>query len=95
MGTLLSTQNKFLNRWIRKYSQFYAVEYVYPHLYFSYVFIFFQLILLLGGIPFLWNLSGDLLGKYGYSGYEVGILAKLSLRFMSELIEYQHTQAFS
>ena len=58
-------------------------------------FIIFQLILLLGGIPFLWNLSGDLLGKYGYSGYEVGNLAKLSPRFMGELIKYQYTQAFS
>ena len=75
---LLSTQNKCLNGWVKIYSQFYAEKYVYPHLYFSYIiFIIFQLILLLGGIPFLWNLSGDLLGKYGFSGYEVGILAQL------------------
>ena len=58
-------------------------------------FIIFQLILLLGGIPFLWNLSGDLLGKYGYSGYEVGNLAKLSPRFMGELLpcNYQHSKS--
>ena len=37
--------------------------------------IIFQLILIYGGIPYLWRVSGDVLQNYGYdSSYEVNCL---------------------
>ena len=36
------------------------------------IFVFFQLILVFGGIPFIWEVSTDTLGYFGYgTEYEV------------------------
>ena len=47
-------------------------NYVIIYYLFIYLLLPFQLILLLGGIPFLWRISGVLISKFGYTtDYEV------------------------